>query len=148
MPTSVEHVIPESLGCPDGFVLSNGEVCRKCNNKLGNVDQALLHEFEPMTFWNEIPRKKGKPPKVDSFPGLRAELVNGEKTFYLNMEKYPVNPHEGLTVPPRKANERHLEANIEKIGEMAKINFSFQVGKHKKFNRALGCFYIGGILSG
>lgn len=137
VPISVEHIIPESLGCPEGFVLSKGEVCQKCNNKLGNVDQAILHEFEVMSFWNGIPRKKGKPPKIDSFPGLRGEMVNGEKTFYLNMEKYAVVPHIGLQVPPRNANVRALEGSIEQIGDMAKIEFSFQIGKHKKFNRAL-----------
>jgi len=133
----VEHIIPESLGCPEAFVFSKGEVCQKCNNKLGNVDQALLHEFEVMSFWNGIPRKRGKTPKIDSFPGLRAEVIDGEKTFYLNMEKYPVAPHAGLKVPPRNANVMALDGSMQQIGDTAKIEFSFQIGKHKKFNRAL-----------
>jgi len=137
IPKSLEHIIPESLGCPEGFVFSNGEVCQKCNNNLGNVDQALLHEFEPMAFQAGIRRKKGKPPKVDSFPGFRAEVVDGEPTYYLNMEKYEVVTDSGVMVPPRKSNERGLNGSIQKIGDMAKLTFSFKLGKHKKFNRAL-----------
>lgn len=96
-----------------------------------------MHEFEPMVFWNDIPRKKGKAPKIDSFPGLRAEMANGEKSFYLNLEKHPVSPRDGFTVPPRNANDRALEGSIQQVGDMAKVEFSFQIGKHKKFNRAL-----------
>lgn len=41
MPIAEEHIIPESIGCPEKLVFTNGEVCKKCNNKLGNVDQAF-----------------------------------------------------------------------------------------------------------
>jgi len=90
-----------------------------------------------MTFWAGVPRKRGRSPKIDSFPGLRAEVIDGEPTFFLNMEKHQIVTHTGLTVPPRKSNERSLDASFQKIGDLAKIDVSFHVGKHKKFNRAL-----------
>jgi len=31
---SVEHIVPESLGCPRELVLRNGEVCDVCNSRL------------------------------------------------------------------------------------------------------------------
>jgi HNH endonuclease len=48
--TAVEHIIPEALGCPNGFVLKDGAVCESCNNNLGHLDQAVLDEFDMLVF--------------------------------------------------------------------------------------------------
>lgn len=56
--TNIEHILPESLGCPPQFVLQ-GCVCMSCNNSLGHVDQALLKQFEIVAFMHGVPRKGG-----------------------------------------------------------------------------------------
>lgn len=67
---SIEHILPEALACPPGFVLRDC-VCRPCNNGLAHIDQALLKKFELVTFIKGVRRKKGKPPSVVSWPSLR-----------------------------------------------------------------------------
>jgi hypothetical protein len=59
-----EHVIPESL-IGDGLVI-NGMVCRRCNNRLSPLDQALI-DFDPLALLRTmyLPlTKKGKFPKA------------------------------------------------------------------------------------
>lgn len=43
---SIEHVLPRALGNED-LVLPSDAVCSRCNNRLGKLDQAVLH-FRPI----------------------------------------------------------------------------------------------------
>jgi hypothetical protein len=63
--TSVEHILPESLGNKD-VVLPVGVVCDRCNNGvLASIDQALggFLPIEMMKTWHGIPSKSGKLPE-------------------------------------------------------------------------------------
>lgn len=86
---------------------------------------------------NSVPRKKGKPPKIDSIPNLKAEVVGKEAVYYLNMEKYPVTAVNGQTISPFRKNSKAVDASFETNGPIAKISFSVPLGRHKKFNRAM-----------
>lgn len=55
---SLEHVFPEGLGCPDGFVLRAGEVCKTCNNELAHLDQAVIDELDVIGYMNDVPCKR------------------------------------------------------------------------------------------
>jgi len=104
---------------------------------LGSIDQALLHEFEVLTFMNGVPRKRGRTPRIDSIPNLRAETTGKEAVYYLNMENHPVTAVTGEIILPFKRNSKAVDASFEIDGEMGKVSFSIPVGQHKKFNRAL-----------
>jgi hypothetical protein len=54
---AIEHIIPDALGCPEEFVLTAGVVCEKCNNRLGQVDQAVIADLEISAFQAGVPRK-------------------------------------------------------------------------------------------
>jgi hypothetical protein len=68
--TSVEHVIPESLGNSDSpynraIVLPRGVVCDHCNNgALSQLDQTLV-KFDPVSFmktYHNVPSKSSAVP--------------------------------------------------------------------------------------
>ena len=82
---SIEHIIPKSIGCPDGLLLEKGEVCRTCNSFLGtNVDSVVKTYFEPILVFNNL-RINNNQPKITGFRNLKVG-VNGKKsTVYLNM---------------------------------------------------------------
>ena len=67
---SVEHIIPESLGCTR-LVLRKGIVCDKCNNYFSSkIEGPLLAGgyFKTFRFVMDIPSKKGKiPPYLGAF---------------------------------------------------------------------------------
>lgn len=88
-PSTLEHIFPESLGCPRWLVLEEG-VCGKCNNGFGNLDQALLKPFEPITVLLQIPRKGGKPPTIDQHASFMSLHSPVGPQIYINREKYKI----------------------------------------------------------
>lgn len=63
--TTVEHIIPESLGNDD--LLLENEICDKCQNYLSKIENYVLHRT-PIGFWRTlygIKTKKKKSPQVD-----------------------------------------------------------------------------------
>lgn len=87
--SSLEHIVPEALGCPPGFVLKKG-VCAPCNNRNGKLDRALLTPFEIMTVLKGLVRKRGKRPTVDGFRSLSSAYNNDGPVFFINREKHPI----------------------------------------------------------
>ena len=57
---SVEHIVPESLGCHPDLVLHEGEVCGDCNHRLGRADQHLVELFRIFNAIACRPSKAGK----------------------------------------------------------------------------------------
>lgn len=60
--TSIEHVIPQSLG-NTRYVLPRGMICDRCNNYIARkIEQPLLaHEsFRNLRAWYRIPNKRGR----------------------------------------------------------------------------------------
>jgi len=83
----IEHIFPEAIGCPKGFHLEGGVVCKFCNNSLAYLDQAVTSEFEIPAFMVNVIGKKNKSPKISSYGNLKGEYINSEKTFFINMDK-------------------------------------------------------------
>ena len=69
---SLEHGIPEALGCPPDLELRD-TTCAGCNNRLGTIDQALLKPFEAISVMYGVPRKKGRPPTIDSWRAISSK---------------------------------------------------------------------------
>lgn len=81
---SKEHIIPEALGCPDEFILSD-VACERCNNKLGTtVDVALIKQFEVQKFLLGIAGKRGKRPTVKSWAALNGCYEEGSPVLEIN----------------------------------------------------------------
>ncbi len=94
---SVEHILPESLGCPSEFILRKG-VCQKCNNGFSRLDRALLTPFEIITFIKQIPRKRGKLPTVDGFRTFSSGYDTDGPIMFMNREKHSITMPGGQTL--------------------------------------------------
>lgn len=130
---SVEHIIPDAIGCPEDFVLKNGEVCKDCNNKLAVLDRAVLNEFEIHAFMAGVPRKRNRPPTISSRGNLVGKYILGEKTIFINMEKYPVKGVDGTHIAPFGKSSRNVKAKFKKEGLNAKISFQTSFSYDERF---------------
>lgn len=134
---SVEHIIPEALGCPDDFVLKRGEVCQKCNNQLAHLDQAVIGDFDIPAFIHGVPRKRGRPPEISSRGNVFGTYRSGSPEMCFNMDPHPVTTHLGARLGAYGKSERNVNAKLERHGETAKISFGTEFGKNPKFARGL-----------
>jgi len=133
----VEHIIPESIGCPPQFVLPGTVVCRRCNNSLAHLDRVVAHEFDLDAFMAGVPRKGGKPPVVSSRGNLRGTYFEGSPTFTFNMNRHHVRAHDGSQLAPFRGAPRDFEAKVSSLGHLSKISASVQFGQSPKFVRGL-----------
>ncbi len=133
---SLEHIIPEALGCPDGFHLKQGHVCKSCNNKLAHLDQAVLEEFDILAFMSGVRRKKKRLPGINSRGNLIGKYVNNNKTIFINMDSEPVKI-EGHRVGGYGKSKRNIKATIEDDNIYRKISFQVIFGDNPKFVRGI-----------
>ena len=113
---SVEHILPESLGCPVGFILATG-VCQRCNNNNGKLDLALLKPFELIAVIKGIPRKGGKPPTVDGFSTFSSTHGPDGPQLFFNREKDKVVTPTGKILGPSSKNDEITEFDVEHLGD-------------------------------
>lgn len=132
-----EHIIPEALGCPHGFVLPGTVVCRKCNNDLAHLDQAVLDEFDFVVFMAGVPRKKGRKPVVRSRRNVLATVENDEPTYTFNMESYPVKAHDGSRLAGFRGSKRDVRGQLSNQDGLASIKFEIPFGQTPKFVRGI-----------
>lgn len=130
-----EHIIPEALGCPPGFVLPGTVVCRKCNNGLADLDQAVIDEFDFPVFMAGVPRKRGKPPAIRSRGNVLATVEPSGPTYTFNMDAMPVKAHDGTRLASYRGSKRDIRAKFTKQGHGAAINFETPFGQNRKFLR-------------
>lgn len=133
----VEHIIPEPLGCPEDFLLQNKEICGRCNNNLGHLDQALIDEFDIFAFKNGIPRKKGKKPIINNRGNMVGKYIYDEKVIFLNMDNTPFLTQFGDKVSSYGNSKRAVNASLSSDGSIAKVNFKLNCFSSPKFFRAL-----------
>ena len=107
-----EHIIPEALGCPDGFWLTNGEVCKSCNNGLAHLDQAVIDDFDILLFMNRIPRKKNRLREVSSRGNVLTRFNKSEPIFFINMAPSPI-VIEGNYIGPYGKSKRNIKGTFE-----------------------------------
>ncbi len=133
---SIEHVIPEALGCPPGLELRDGQVCTRCNNALGHVDQAVVNDFDFMLFINAVPRKGGKPPVITGRGNVCAwhDAEGGQIRF--NMESSPVAVA-NRRLSPFRSRTRDIKVATESVGSEGRFHFQTQLASSPKFARGL-----------
>lgn len=136
-PAAVEHIIPEALGCPDGFILSKGEVCRACNNGLAHLDQAVIDDFDLLTYINNVPRKKGRPPEIRNRGNMVGTKGSTGKIVSINMNRYPAEAHDGSKLGALGKSDRNIGASFKRDGELGEVSFSVQIGQNPKFRRGI-----------
>src|SRR5262245_4410938 len=116
----VEHVAPEGLVGHQPFtarvdstivephkflVLDHDEVCRRCNHKLGSLDQYLQEQLGFIkTYLNPVGTKSGKRATARR-PGMFAETRDDGPHISFNMEDHPVVTAEGVSIPPAGSHE-------------------------------------------
>lgn len=132
---SIEHVLPDSLGCPPDFVLRDC-VCRPCNNGLAVIDQALLKQFEIMTFIKGVRRKKGRAPTVEAWPSVRGRHKNGRPELSINAGPGNVDAW-GKALKPARASHGIADLQFERVDHLGKVSFSQTFGDDPKFIRAI-----------
>lgn len=134
--TSVEHVIPESLGNRGlhgsrEIVLPKGVVCDKCNNgKLSTLDQALIN-FTPialMRTFHGVTSKSGKLPRAKLGNASISMTAPGNVLFESNSNKTFRRTPGGFDLSVR--SNRTMEANYCRTLARA------------LFKMTLGCVYI------
>jgi hypothetical protein len=86
---TLEHILPEALGCPEQLVLEKG-VCCKCNNNNGKLDRALLKPFEFITVINSIPRKRGRKPTISQHSTFASGYDGNGPSLFFNRERFAV----------------------------------------------------------
>ena len=136
-PTSKEHIIPEALGCPPDLVLTNGEVCKLCNEQLGFLDRALLDDFDIPACQAGVPRKRNRPPRIDSRGNMVGYQTTDGPVFVINMECHPVTTPEGVRVAAFGKSSRNIRANIEKAGDKVQISYETPIGSSPLFSRGI-----------
>lgn len=130
---SLEHVIPEALGCPPDLELDY-ITCVKCNNQLGTIDHGLVKQFEPITVMYGVRRKNGKTPTIDSWRAISSKhKVDGPHIF--------INGGPGVVVAEGKKLYPAAKSNgltdVWTKPEEGKLGFSFEFGNDRRFLPAL-----------
>lgn len=136
---SIEHIIPESMGCPDNFFLERGIVCDDCNTrKLSRLDEDLQNFFGILKPLNIQKNKEGCPTKANGH-NFYAENNNGDISIYLNVNNPPVKIKEGVIIESLKKNNgviNNIQMRNSEAGT-ATISFSQNLNVHKQVKRAL-----------
>lgn len=121
---TLEHIIPESLGCPKWFVLPDG-ICQSCNNRNGTLDNALLKPFELLTVMTGTVRKGGRSPTVASHSSFASRTENGRPELFFNREKFSVNPPMNRNLGPTSKNDPIEEFTVKEF-ENGKVQFALK----------------------
>lgn len=132
-----EHIVPEAIGCPEDFVLRNGEVCASCNHGLGHLDQALVQDLEVYAAMAGVPSRKGRSSRISGYGNVVADQVGGKLTYFFNMGSTPVEIRPGKMLPGFRGKARDLKAHMKAKGGKAEITFDVGFGESPKVARAL-----------
>lgn len=130
---SIEHGIPEALGCPDGLVLRD-VICKSCNNTLGTLDQALLKQFEMATVVYGVPRKKGRRPTIDSWRSISSKHRADGPQISLNAGPGIVEESGKRLHPAAKSNGIY---DVWMEREAGRMGFTQEFGNDPRFVPAL-----------
>jgi hypothetical protein len=118
-------------------VLTNEEVCIKCNNGLGHIDQAVIDDFDFCAFMAGIPRKGGKTPIISSRGNVKGTVESSDPVISFNMEKHTVKDHTGTELTGFKKRERDINACFDHSENKGTVGFSVEFGRRKKFIRGI-----------
>jgi len=126
---SLEHAIPEGLACPPELELHD-VACTGCNNGLSRVDRALIKQFEAITMLYGVPRKKGRPPMINSWQAIRG--AQGPDGPYIHINGGPgVVDADGHKLHP--ASKSNGVSDVWVSPETNQLGFSHQFGNDPRF---------------
>ncbi len=148
-----EHIVPEGLVGHQPFeikfgsviadptrllVLDHDEVCRRCNNRLGKLDQNLQVQLGFLrTYWNPVGTKSGKAATAVR-PGMYAERRSDGPHMALNMEDHIIVTPDGVRVAPAADKELAVRVKDFKVnGRIVTMTIQQPVRMDKLFMRAL-----------
>lgn len=136
-PSSVEHIIPDALGCPEGFVLTGGVVCKNCNNALSHLDRAVIDDFELIAYLANVPRKRGRLPMARSRGNLVATRGRNGPEISINMDPQSTIAHDGSGLGAFGKSKRNVDAALTRDGNTGKVSFKTTIGEDPKFVRGI-----------
>ncbi len=134
---SVEHIIPEPIGCPKDFHLEKGDICNPCNNKLSKLDQAVIDEFDIASFMAGIPRKRNKTPLINNRGNLVGKYTEEGKAVFVNMERNSINAIDSTHLSKYGKSPRNIRAKFKRDGQIAEVSFQTSFGNSPKFVRGI-----------
>jgi hypothetical protein len=134
---SVEHIIPDALGCPEHFVLSGGTVCKRCNNGLAHLDRAVIDDFDMVAYMANVPRKRGRPPIVNTRGNLRATHGANGPLIAINMERETKTASDGAALGAFGRSPRNVTATLTRDGNLGRVSFSIPIGQSREFVRGI-----------
>jgi hypothetical protein len=134
---SIEHIVPEALGCPEGFILDDFSVCKKCNNGLGHLDQTLVDAFDIFSFLHGIRRKGNRPPEITNRGNMIAQILSDGPELFFNMDTRAKNIKGGKHLAGFRGAERNIAAKFQQEGGELIVNFSVEFGRYPKFSRGI-----------
>lgn len=143
---SLEHIIPEALGCPEGFVLSGGVVCKSCNNGLAHLDRAVIDDFDMFAFQANVPRKGGRPPVVKGRGNLVATREASGPEISINMKREGKLAHDGSTLGAFGRSNRNVRATLAREGNFGRVSLSTPIGQDPKFVRGVTKIAFSGLV--
>lgn len=133
----VEHIVPEVLGCPPGFVLPAEMICQSCNNALGHLDQAVADDFDFVSFQAGIPRKKRRPPRITNRGNVHGFISANGPEILFNLDPMPIVATDGQRVGAYRGSDRNIKVSYKREGSYAGISFRVAFGQTKKFQRGI-----------
>lgn len=137
--TSIEHIIPESIGSPENFYLPKGTVCSKCNNEtLAQLDNSLKNFFGVLVPFYIKVNKKGNPATYNG-KNIFVENLNGDIQVHLNIQGDDVQVKEGVRIKSLPKNQGVVNRISweDTINGTAKISFTQKFEVNKSVKRAL-----------
>jgi hypothetical protein len=139
---SVEHLLPDALGCPNELAIEN-IVCRKCNNNLGFVDRGLISDLEVFAFFAGVRRKGGRPPAIRSLAGIAGGIAKDGPELYINAGPGAIETPYGKIKPSTKSTGLYdVIVDSDRISSsQLNIKFKFDIGKNRNFVR--GAYKVG-----
>ena len=132
-----EHIIPKALGCPDGFKFDDGTVCESCNNKMGHLDQAVINDFDIVSFMAGVKQKGKEQQLIHSRGNMTGGYGPEGKFLTLNMGPGVIQDSLNKPVAPFNGGERHIKGSFVKNENIEEIIFGFKFGCSKKFRRGI-----------
>src|SRR6266496_1673102 len=149
----VEHIVPEGLVGEQPFqvnygsiiaeprkllVLDHDEVCRRCNHRLGGLDQYLQNQLGFLrTYFNPVGTKSGRPASA-SRKGMFAQRKADGPYLSLNMEQHSVVTADGVRIAPASGDEMAVRVTDFKIeGRISSMKVHQPTRMNKRFERAL-----------
>lgn len=134
---TLEHIIPEALGCPECFILNNGEICNPCNNRFGHIDHALISAFDFQALLAGVSRKNGKKAVISNKGNFYAQQTDDGPIIHVNMNKKSVSINNKVNLGGYGKSKRNVKGSFEINGDSWGGELKFEFGDDPKLVRAL-----------